>query len=244
MKMASKRDYAYYIKGNKIAIIERGIGSGVCSLSGYSNQTTCEAAGGTWTENAVSRDDGEWMSPIATVADGLEIQYAYSPEYFIDETDKVDAQIDTYVSLDGLLKIIDQGDNDYSASPESLSDGRYIVLKKAGRFNGLHKVKAAGVGYITLYTKFSGSATVQQAFEETIELYYNVSALVDESSTIDLPRYQANAVVYYLKAKIAEDMGDMDQREFFLREFKRQLEKSTSALKRGPYIIQGLKEIR
>ena len=43
---------------------------------------------------------------------------------------------------------------------------------------------------------------------------------------------------------MAEDMGDMDQREFFLREFKRQLEKGTSALKRGPYIIQGLKEMR
>ena len=242
--MASKREYAYYIKGNKRAIIERGIGSGVCSLSGYSNQTTCEAAGGTWTQNAVSRDDGEWMSPIATVADGLEIQYAYSPEYFIDETDDKNTAIDTYVSLDGLLKIIDQGDDNYSASPESLSDGSYIVLKKAGRWNGLHKVKEAGVGYVTLYTKFSGSASVQKAFEETPELYYNVSALVDESSTLDISRYQANAVVYYVKAKMAEDMGDMEQREFFLREFKRQLEKGNSALKRGPYIVQGFKEMR
>ena len=33
-------------------------------------------------------------------------------------------------------------------------------------------------------------------------------------------------------------------REFFMREFKRQLEKSTSALKRGPYIVQGFKEMR
>ena len=86
--MASRRAYAYYIKGNKLAIIEKGLGSGLCSLSGYSNQTTCEAAGGTWTENAVSKDDGEWMSPIATVADGLEIQYAYSPNYFIKQTQK------------------------------------------------------------------------------------------------------------------------------------------------------------
>ena len=184
------------------------------------------------------------MSPIATVADGLEIQYAYSPEYFIDETDDKNTAIDTYVSLDGLLKIIDQGDDNYSASPESLSDGSYIVLKKAGRWNGLHKVKEAGVGYVTLYTKFSGSASVQKAFEATPELYYNVSALVDESSTLDISRYQANAVVYYLKAKLAEDGGDMDQREFFFREFKRQLEKVNSALKRGPYIVQGFKEMR
>jgi len=243
--VASKRNYGYYIKGNKIAIIERGIGSGVCSLSGYSNQTTCESAGGTWTQNAVSRDDGEWMSPIATVADGLEIQYAYSPTYNIDETDKKDTAIDTYVSLDGLLKIIDQGDNDYSASPESLSDGSYIVLKKAGRFNGLHKVKDVSVaGSIVLYTKYSGSSTVQKSFEEAPELYYNVTPFTDESFDINLSRYQANALVYYLKAKLAEDGGDMEMREFFMREFKRQLEKSTSALKRGPYIIQGFKEMR
>ena len=224
--MAAKRKYAYYIKGNKIAIIQR-------------EDTVATAAGN------FNNEYGIYKSPIETIADGLEIQYAYSPEYFIDETDDKDTAIDAYVSLDGLLKIIDQGDNDYSASPESLSDGSYIVLKKAGRWNGLHKVKDVSVaGSIVLYTKFSGSASVQASFEETPELYYNVSALVDESSTIDLPRYQANAVVYYLKAKMAEDMGDMDQREFFLREFKRQLEKGSSALKRGPYIIQGFKEMR
>ena len=79
--MASKRKYGYYIKGNKIALIEEGTGSGICSLSGYSSQTTCEDAGGTWTENAISTNDGEYRSPIITVTDGLEIQYAYSPTY-------------------------------------------------------------------------------------------------------------------------------------------------------------------
>ena len=32
--------------------------------------------------------------------------------------------------------------------------------------------------------------------------------------------------------------------EYFLREFKKQLEKGNSALKRGHYIVQGLKEMR
>ena len=43
---------------------------------------------------------------------------------------------------------------------------------------------------------------------------------------------------------MAEDAGDMDKREFFLREFKRQVEKGNSSLKRGPYIAQGFKEMR
>ena len=209
------KNYAYYIRGNQIALIQED----------YTN-------------------DSRWKSPVEAITDGLEIEYAYSPRYFINETDKVDTQIDTYVSTDGLVKLIDQGDNDYSASPESLSDGSYIVLKKAGKWNGLHRVKAAGTGYITLYTKCSDSSTVQQSFEEIIDLYYNVDAFVDESFDLDLTRYQANAIVYYLKAKMAEDTGDMELREYFLRELKKQLEKGKSALKRGPYIVQGLKEMR
>ena len=220
--MATKRKYAYYVKGNKIALIQRED-----ALAGSNNS-----------------EYGMYKSPTESIVDGLEIQYTYVPEYFIKETDKVDTQIDTYVSTGGLLKLIDQGDNNYSASPESLSDGSYIVLKKAGKWNGLHKVKEAGVGYITLYTKCSDSSTVQQSFEETIDLYYNVDAFFYESFDLDLTRYQANAIVYYLKAKMAEDTGDMELREYFLREFKKQLEKGKSALKRGPYIVQGLKEMR
>ena len=86
--MATKRKYAYYIKGNKIAIIEEGQGSGVCSLSGYNTQSTCEDAGGTWTENASGVDDGEYRSPIQTITGGLEIQYAYSPTFNLQSTGK------------------------------------------------------------------------------------------------------------------------------------------------------------
>ena len=241
--MASKRDYGYYIKGNKIAIIERGIGSGVCSLSGYSNQTTCEAAGGTWTENAVSRDDGEWMSPIATVADGLEIQYTYSPDYLIESTDVSTTTVSGWdQDNDGNFRLRASGSTNWTSSP-NLSSVTHIVLRNAGRWNGLHKVCSVTNNRIVTTTKVSAS-TSETLFEETVTLYYDVTPFTDESFDINLTRYQANAVVYYLKAKLAEDRMDMEAREYFLREFKRQLEKSTSALKRGPYLVQGFKDMR
>ena len=62
--MATKRKYGYYLKGNNIAIIEEGLGSGLCSLSGYNTQTACENAGGTWTSNGVSVDDGQYSMLI------------------------------------------------------------------------------------------------------------------------------------------------------------------------------------
>ena len=214
--MASKY-YAYYLRGNQIALIQED-----------------------------STSDSKWKSPIEAVADGLEIEYAYSPRYTIKETDKVDTQIDTYVATDGLLRLIDQDDNDYSASPESLSDGSHIVLKKAGKWNGLHKVKdVSSAGSITLYTKCSDTSTVQQAFEETIDLYYNVDVLNDESDEIDLPEYLAKALVYYVKAKMAEDMKDMEGKDYYLREFRAIVErhessKSWSARK----VIPGIHSIR
>ena len=90
----------------------------------------------------------------------------------------------------------------------------------------------------------SDEVTIYNAFYEQISVYEGVEVLQDETFELDISRYQANAVVYYLKAKMAEDMKDMEAREFFLREFKRQLEKGNSAFKRGPYIVQGFKEMR
>ena len=224
--MASSRKYAYYLRGNQIALIEEGMGSGVCSLSGYSNQTTCEAAGGTWTENATSSSDGVYKSPVATVADGLEIEYAYSPRYFIETTNDVDQNITQYQSTDGKLSIADNSSAYINyATTYALAADKYIVLRKAGRFNGLHKIHSLSNNTgtnnkITLTTKYSGSEATWATFEETPELYYAVDVLNDESDTIDLPEYLAKALVYYIKAKLAEDRSDFDAMVYNQTQFR------------------------
>ena len=101
----------------------------------------------------------------------------------------------------------------------------------------MHKVKAAGAGYITLYTKYSGSATVQKAFEEAPNLYYNVSALTDESFEIPLQPYLNKALVYYVKAKYLEDIGEFEKREYFMKQFRKQIEKYNNSKVSGMRII-------
>tara|TARA_Y100001963_G_scaffold143409_1_gene214263 strand:+ start:334 stop:1014 length:681 start_codon:yes stop_codon:yes gene_type:complete len=225
--MATKRKYAYYIKGNKLAIIQRED-----ALAGSSND-----------------EYGMYKSPTESIADGLEIQYAYTPTYRIETSNDVDKNITQYQSTDGKLSIADNSSAYINyATTYGLAADKYIVLKKAGKFNGLHKVQSlsnnSGTNNkITLTTEYNGSEAVWTDFEEVPELYYVISVLQDETFELDLSRYHANAVVYYLKAKIAEDAGDFEKREFFMREFKRQLEKGVSALKRGPYIVQGFKSM-
>tara|TARA_R110000823_G_scaffold242036_3_gene366613 strand:- start:734 stop:1363 length:630 start_codon:yes stop_codon:yes gene_type:complete len=209
--MATKRKYAYYINGNKLAIIQRED-----ALAGSSND-----------------EYGMYKSPTESITDGLEIQYAYTPTYRINDA-SVTVAADSYdEDGTGLLKIVDTGNG------LPTSGVTYIVISGSEKWNGLHKVNTLNAGYTILETKYNGAA-VTEAFTVSTD----VSVLQDESFELDISRYQANALVYYLKAKLAEDSGDIEMREFFMREFKRQLEKSTSALKRGPYMIQGFKEMR
>ena len=348
--MATKRKYAYYIKGNNIAIVEENIGSGVCSLSGYSNQTTCEAAGGTWTENAFNSEDSQYKSPVTTIEDGLEIQYSYSPTFNLQSTGTEGSDFHRFLGWgsDGsnLLLFTFSGASSVVNLSSLFAADDWIYISGSGRWSGLHQVKSTGgtTGILTLKTKCnlkpsvitvtgtfeaddetfigdssahivdietfkdtinskrsnpyvfitdaahgsnsglfslttnntsgkitlnkkisidtdgdytdiaaaavdggSDEVTIYNAFYEQISVYENVEVMSGENAEsfeLDISRYQANAIVYYLKAKMFEDAGDFEKRELFLREFKKQLEKGAGALKRGPYIAQGFSKLR
>ena len=53
--------------------------------------------------------------------------------------------------------------------------------------------------------------------------------LDDEDFDLDLPRYQANAVVYYLKAKLAEDQGDIESFAYNIKQFRAIMQRHESA---------------
>ena len=224
--MAARRFYAYYVRGRQLALVEHDNVSGSGQTLG---QPSLDDIGPSGTLS--------WKSPIATVADGLEIEYAYSPRYFIKQTNITHTTITGYRSNGGYLQI-KGGSVNYDTT---LDVDDFIVLRSAGVLNGLHKITAienvdATKDGITLDAKYSGS-TAWSTFEETVTLFYRVDALEDEADTIDLPEYLAKALVYYVKAKIAEDQLDIDQKEYNIREFRRILEKHESSKMWGPRMM-------
>ena len=69
--------------------------------------------------------------------------------------------------------------------------------------------------------------------------------LSDEDSSIDLPIYLSKALVYYVKAKVAEDIGNIEAKEYLMREFKKMVEKHNNSRIKGPrQIIPGSHAIR
>ena len=102
---------------------------------------------------------------------------------------------------------------------------------------------SSGIGSDAYDKYISPKESVSDGLE--IEFTYNPgNSLIDEDDNLDISAYQAKAVVYYLKAKVAEDTGNIEMREYFMRLFKKQLEKERSARKRGPYIAMGNANMR
>tara|TARA_R100000700_G_C3179323_1_gene155676 strand:- start:9180 stop:9815 length:636 start_codon:yes stop_codon:yes gene_type:complete len=201
------KSYAYYVEGNKLAIIEKDDSSANISTSEY----------------------GKYKSPISTVADGLEIKYTYIPEYRV--TDASDTRsISGYTESGGKLQVT-------MTATASFALDDTLLITGSDRFNGIHKVNAATSNSTTvvLNTLYNGGTVT-----ETSTLTYNVDAMEDESFEIDIPRYLQGALVYFLKAKIAEDSKDYKTKEYFMREFKKIMEKHSSSKHSGPRIAQGV----
>ena len=88
----------------------------------------------------------------------------------------------------------------------------------------MHKINTLNVNYWIVETKYNGAAVT-----ESVTAYTDINPLEDETDTIDLPEYLAKGLVYYVKAKVAEDQGDIEQKEYNMREFRRILEKHESS---------------
>ena len=81
----------------------------------------------------------------------------------------------------------------------------------------------------------------QSSITDGIEFVFTTAStgveLVDENSIIDLPTYLSKALVYYVKAKLAEDMANIEVKEYFMREFKKMVEKHNNSRIKGPRMI-------
>ena len=208
MQMASRKAYAYYLRGKQLALIEQD------SVMGDGQTLTPPGL------NDVGPDGSQlWKSPLTSAADALEIEYVYSPRYFIESTDVSTTTVSGWdQDNDGNFRLRASGSTDWTSSP-NLSGVSYIVLRNAGRWNGLHKVSSVTNNRIVTTTKASTS-TSETLFEETVTLYYDVNVLNDESDTIDLPEYLAKALVYYVKAQLAEDQGDLEKHLYNRKQFR------------------------
>ena len=81
----------------------------------------------------------------------------------------------------------------------------------------------------TPFLTSDGGGAAMTAFDTTPTMYYYVDVLNDEADELPISEYLSKAVVYYLKAKTAEDQGNFQLKEVMMKEFYRIVEKSDNA---------------
>ena len=339
--MATRRFYAYYIRGGQLAIVEHDNVSG----SGQTlDQPSLDDIG---PSGALS-----WKSPVASITDGLEIEYAYSPRYSLgnaggginDSIALGDTKLVSagwYVSAGKVHFVAPSftlaGDlPSISSNWPDLDGDDYVVIENSNKWNGIHKVDTTysnghwstdieptsqfntgslgttinvhsdgylyaddgsnvylnltlsvgdmvivlsaqsgdtGIYEVTSITETDGGAeSTQRAYLGTkyflnreddrdefqtgashfatdtsvqvIRIVFDpcyattdADKMDDESDVIDLPEYLSKALVYYVKSKLAEDAMDLEQKEYYMREFNRIIEKHESSKIWGPRIM-------
>ena len=197
--MATSKQYAYYLEGNKIAIVEKDVS--------FDNDVASKDYGpGASTQR--------WESPQSTVNSGLKLKYAYAPTYRNnDASDNITAT--AYQEVGGFLQLA-------LASNITIAKDAWVLISSSIKFDGLHQVRTAvdDASTLTLNTHYNGGVT-----SEAFTVYKDITSMQDESFEFDLPLYLQKALVYYIKARLAEDAGELKLREYAKREFKKMIEK-------------------
>ena len=175
--MATSKEYAYYVKGNKIALVQKDwtfSGGQTLSQPGLNDLGTIGAL--------------LWKSPIEDITDGLEIEYVYSPQYMVSANPKINTNkffINGWTVIDGYLTFLRSSTStatmNWTSSPESAvtsgSSGDtggqsldYIVVRGSSRWNGLHKIKTAdNNGLLKTYTRVNKSVPDKNIYSPALK---------------------------------------------------------------------------
>lgn len=230
--MASAKEYAYYVRGNKIAIVQKDHTGNVDGL--YNAGTSVDLPVG----------GGVWKSPLAAVTNGLQVEYTYEGgwEYITSNKHTLYSELDD----NGVLKF--QTASAHGNLTSTYTAGKKFLVRNSEKFSGIHEVASSSHGSytaITTKTKTRAKAVDGVYAETNVVSYYDIDALDDEESIIPVNSYQGLALVYYVKARMAEDQKDFKQRDYFMAQFHKMVEQDNSSKISGSRNISpGLNAIR
>ena len=202
------REWFYYLRGRELLLYKL--------LGGSSNERI--------TQSGVLRTRGkELMYPDEDIASGLRVEYTALNEPFVDES----LETTTVVASGTTISFNDDGDsasgyNDLYDTGDGLADfttGDKIRVQGSASNDGDYTLTAdaGGARYIQVGT---GNFTDEAAGERvTITQIPVEDSSPDETSHTNLNKMLSLAVVDYLKAMSFEMTGDIERKEYYMKEF-------------------------
>ena len=202
------REWFYYLRGRELLLYKL--------LGGSSSERITQSG-------VFKTQQNELMYPDENIADGLRIEYTALNEPFVSEA----LETTTVVASGTTISFNDDGDsasgyNDLYDTGDGLADfttGDKIRVQGSASNDGDYTLTAdaGGARYIQVGT---GNFTDEAAGERvTITQIPVEDSSPDETSHANLNRMLSLAVVDYLKAMSFEMAGDIERKEYYIKEF-------------------------
>jgi len=197
------KEFFYYLRGRELLLYK---------LLGSRNRTRITQTG------ILQSYHNELMYPDENIENGLRIEYTALNEPFVAE-----AIEDTSSKVSGItIAFVDgSGGSDTitdSASGFNFEDGDKIRVQGSTSNDGDYTLNGtANTGTLTVDT---GTFTAETAGQRiTITQIPKEVASPDSTSSINLNKMLCLAVVDYVKAMIHEERGEIDKKEYYIKEF-------------------------
>ena len=198
------KDYFYYLRGRELLLYK---------LLGSRNSDRITQSG------VLQSYDNELVYPDEDIANGLRVEYTRVNEPFIAESLETTL---AYASGIGIAFVDGGGGSDTITDSNSgfgdFSDGDKIRVRGSSSNDGDYTLSGtANSGTLTVAT---GTFTAESAAQRiTIQQIPKEVTSPDSTSHINLNKMLSLAVVDYCKAMMAERNGEIDKKEYFMKEF-------------------------
>ena len=204
MSVYVDKEYYYFLRGRELLLYK---------LMGSRNADRITQTG------VLQAFDNELVYPDEDIANGLRIEYTRLSEPFVSESLET-----TNAYLSGTtIGFVDAGVSSDTMTDSSggfgiFSDGDKIRIKGSTSNDGDYTLSgSASSGTLTFAT---GTFTAESAGERvTITQIPKEDSSPSISSHINLNKMLSLAVVDYVKAMISEQRGEIDKKEYFMKEF-------------------------
>ena len=201
------REWFYYLKGRNIHLYKL--------LGGSSSERITQSG-------VIKTLNRELMYPNEDIADGLRIEYTALNESFVSEALETTTGYasGTGISFDpGPAATISDSNDGFTDTGTSFAQGDKIRVQGSASNDGDYTLSSSGTIDEDTLT-ITGTFTTEAAGERvTITQIPLEDSSPSETSHANLNRMLSLACVDYLKAMMADKRGDIQVKEYYMREF-------------------------
>ena len=201
------REWFYYLKGRNIHLYKL--------LGGSSSERITQSG-------VIKTLNRELMYPNEDIADGLRIEYTTLNESYVSEALETTTGYasGTGISFGDGTAVISDSDSGFAATGKSFAQGDKIRIQGSASNDGDYTLSSSGTVSASTLTVTGDTFTLETASERiTITQIPLEDSSPSETSHPNLNRMLSLACVDYLKAMMADKRGDIQLKEYYMREF-------------------------